>query len=134
MRASELVEVGSQLEALLSRWSEEKARYQSVTALVRADRLIEAFLIDLSTLARSDDVKMLTLTRAAELSGYSRQHLSRLMKEGKLRNYGRARAPRVRPNELPRKPGHLPETTDPEHVSLTSRGQVVRSVLGRSSE
>ena len=69
MRASEPVDVGSQLEALLSRWSEEKARYQSVTALVRADRLIEAFLNDLSTLARSDDVKMLTLTRAAELSG-----------------------------------------------------------------
>ena len=134
MRASELVEVGSQLEALLSRWREEKARYQSVTALVRADRLIEAFLNDLSTLARSDDVKMLTLTRAAELSGYSRQHLSHLLKEKKLRNYGRPRAPRVRPDELPRKPGYLPETIGTEHVSPTSRGQVVRSVLERSTE
>ncbi len=120
--------------ALLSRWREEKARYQSVTALVRADYLIEMFLDDLNTLRFSKDVQMLTLTDAADISGYTRQYLSRLIRAGKLRNYGRPRAPRVRPDELPRKPGHLPETTDPEHVSLTSRGQVVRSVLGRSSE
>ena len=122
------------LDALRSRWMEEKARYETVPAMVPADRLIEEFLDDLNALSTPACVETVNLTEAAKRSGYTRQHISHLIKKGRLHNYGRHGAPRVRADELPRKPGHLPETTDPEHVSLTSRGQVVRSVLGRSSE
>ncbi len=122
------------LEDVRARWTDERKRYEGVRALVRADHLIESFLDDLDALAQSHFVETVTLTEASLLSGYSRQYLGRLVSGGTLRNYGRPRAPRVRPEELPRKPSHLPPTTDSEHVSLTSRGQVVRSVLEGSTE
>lgn len=46
----------------------------------------------------------LTLAEAAEASGYSTDHLSRLIARGMLRNVGRKHAPRVLRGELPRKP------------------------------
>jgi hypothetical protein len=45
----------------------------------------------------------LKLRDAARESGYSEDHLGRLVKEGKLVNVGRKRAPRVRRSDLPRK-------------------------------
>lgn len=46
----------------------------------------------------------LNLTAAARVSGYSADHLSRLIAQGKLRNVGRKHAPLVMRGELPMKP------------------------------
>jgi len=43
----------------------------------------------------------LTLAEAAFRSGYSPDHLARLIREGKLPNAGRPRAPRIRAGDLP---------------------------------
>jgi hypothetical protein len=45
----------------------------------------------------------LTLTEAAAESGFSADHLGRLVREGKLPNAGRSGAPRVRRADLPTK-------------------------------
>ncbi len=131
---STVTRAGGDVAAVLSRWRAEKARYESVPAMVPADRLIEEFLNDLNALSTPACVETVNLTEAAKRSGYTRQHLSHLIKKGRLHNYGRDGAPRVRADELPRKLGYLPETPGTEHVSPTSRGQIVRSVLGRSNE
>ena len=128
---STVTRAGGDVAAVLSRWREEKARYESVPAMVPADRLIEEFLDDLNALSTPAFVETVNLTEAANRSGYTRQHLSHLIKKGRLHNYGRHGAPRVRPEELPRKLGYLPETPGTEHVSPTSRGQVVRSIIER---
>lgn len=54
---------------------------------------------------RADEV--LTLGEAAEASGYSADHLGRLLRQGTLRNVGRTHAPRVRREDVPQKPGHV---------------------------
>jgi hypothetical protein len=43
----------------------------------------------------------LTIAQAALRSGYSQDHLSRLLRSGKLRNAGRRGAPRIRAGDLP---------------------------------
>jgi hypothetical protein len=47
--------------------------------------------------------QLLTLAEAATRSGYNRDSLARLVRRGKLRNYGTPRQPLVRANDLPKK-------------------------------
>ena len=47
----------------------------------------------------------LTLAQAAEVSGYSKDHLRTLVSEGTLPNAGEKGRPRIRRGELPKKPG-----------------------------
>ncbi len=56
------------------------------------------------------DLEGLTLTEAAEESGYTRDHLSRLISDGVIPNAGKKRAPRISLRDLPRKPGHRRRT------------------------
>lgn len=48
--------------------------------------------------------EVLTLAVAATESGYTTDHLSRLIREGKIPNAGRPHAPRIRRSDLSRKP------------------------------
>jgi hypothetical protein len=50
---------------------------------------------------RAQADERLTLAEASGRSGYSQDHLSRLMRKGKLRNAGRRGAPRIRAGDLP---------------------------------
>ena len=122
------------LSELTEKWTVEEGRYRADEAMVRASLLIQRFLADLQNTELEEPSQLLNLTQASEFCGYSRQHLGRLVRSGQLQNYGRQRAPRVLRPELPKKPGYLPSSAGREHVSATSRGQVVRSVLGRSTE
>jgi hypothetical protein len=71
----------------------------------------------------------LSLTEAAQVSGYSTDHLSRLHRQGHLRNYGRRRVPRFRAEDLPRKTTVLPSTPSrPMLVGATPR-QIARTVV-----
>lgn len=47
------------------------------------------------------DAETLTLVEAAALCGYSTDHLGSLVRNGKLRNYGRKGSPRIRRSDLP---------------------------------
>jgi hypothetical protein len=49
------------------------------------------------------------LTDAANRSGYSRDHLARLVRQHRIPNSGRRGAPRVRLRDLPIRPGVTPE-------------------------
>jgi hypothetical protein len=69
------------------------------------------------------------LAEAEAITGYTRGHLRRLVREKTLANHGTDRAPQFRPGDLPRKPGYrrLDEITP-------SRGQpsikdLVRAVV-----
>lgn len=45
----------------------------------------------------------LTLAEASARSGYSQDHLARLIREGRLPNAGRSHAPRIRAADLPKR-------------------------------
>jgi hypothetical protein len=82
---------------------------------------------ELAAALRDRDDRTLTLRQAATLSGYSADHLGRLIRAGKLRNVGRPHAPRVQPGDLPRKPPPLDATRrsrqfrDVRHIVLGTR-------------
>lgn len=67
------------------------------------------------------------LQEAAEWSGYSADHLGRLVREGKLENAGRPGAPRIRRADLPRKT--LREGTTLVEFPPSRKEQVVRSIV-----
>lgn len=70
----------------------------------------------------------LTLSQAAAESGYSTDHLARLVRQGKLRNAGRQNAPLIRRGDLPRKPPSLPSTDAATHLGAPSSRQIVRAI------
>ena len=71
----------------------------------------------------------LTLQEAADLSGYSADHLGRLVREGKIPNAGRPKAPRIARRDLPRKTGDiLPVAEEPPRYE-TSNARIVQSII-----
>jgi hypothetical protein len=74
--------------------------------LVQGDRLIDEILADLDAVEREARGKLLKLSEASRACGYTPDHLRVLIRSGKLTDYGRPHAPRVRLDELPKKPGH----------------------------
>jgi hypothetical protein len=60
-------------------------------------------LRELEAALEAERSEVLTLAEASQLSGFSAEHLSRLVRDGRLANVGRKGAPRVRRGDLPLK-------------------------------
>jgi hypothetical protein len=75
-------------------------------AMVDGAELCDALLADLESSVAASSEEPLTLQEAAAESGYSPDHLGRLIREGKLPNLGRTHAPKIRRGDLPRKTTH----------------------------
>jgi len=91
------------VDALATVW---RARADEIRrfAPAAAEAFQEAAL-QLEQALRAAAAEPLNLRQAAKESGYSEDHLGRMVKKGKIPNVGRAHAPRVRRGDLPRKPG-----------------------------
>ena len=118
----------ARLEGRIAAWREEADRFDkhactevAVTYRVLADEL-ELELKDWDSTA-------LNITQAATESGYSREHLGRMVREGKLPNAGRPGAPKIRRHDLPIKATPLLPFPDTVDSSITSKEDVVRSVV-----
>lgn len=93
-------------------------------------RTCEELASELESVLHGAGLELLTLARAASVSGYSADYLGRMIREGRLASYGRKNAPRVRRCDLPLKPGHTPVT---RHDSCSRDVlQIVRSVADLS--
>ena len=68
-------------------------------------RILEHCADELWRTLQHDQDEPLSLREAAEESGYSADHLARLIREGKVHNAGRKARPRIRRRELPVRPG-----------------------------
>jgi hypothetical protein len=90
-------------QAFLSRWEQRRDWLAGLGASVNAVALIDAIMSELRALWQQHDDQHLTLAQASAESGYSVDHLGRLVREGRLANVGRRRAPRVRRCDLPKK-------------------------------
>ena len=76
----------------------------------------------------------LTLEEAAAESGYSTDHLGRLLREKKIPNAGRAHAPRILRRDLPRKPPGLTSRAADLHLVGADPRQVARALVTASKE
>ena len=123
------------LPAVWRRQAKTLRRYGSpapATALERCADELEG------TLQERDDTTY-SLTEAARESGYSREHLGRLVRDGKIPNAGRPGAPRIARRDLPRK-RQDPESPFAPRVApergrrqVSSRG-IVRSIIENGIE
>ena len=101
---------------LLTAWRERAAYLESFGDPTSA-KLWRLAAVELEHVLQALGAETLTLTEAAALSGYSADHLGWLVKKGKLRNYGRKNAPRLRRGDLP-----LKSPTKPGRPRQPSRG------------
>ena len=93
---------------------------------------IESCAAQLEEALRNRDEATLTLTDAARESGYSADHLGRLVRDGKIPNAGRPGAPRIARRHLPRKTGTATSRlASPPPQRDLSTAQIVQSVIDR---
>lgn len=113
------------LDALRRRLDARRTDLANLGAMVNAAALLDEVLCELDALeAPAASVEpILTLTAAARLCGFSSDHLGRLVRRGDIPNQGRARAPRVRLSDCPRK---APPVANPRRSVPSSPTQRVR--------
>src|SRR5205085_1614633 len=91
-------------EALKSRWTVRRNELRETDAWVSGAKLCDQLLADLERLWTEEDSTELTLMEAARASGYSADHLRRLVRLGRLPASHRGRRLFFRSADLPRKP------------------------------
>src|SRR5260370_5738208 len=122
----------SRLDDIVERWMARRDVAKSLGGLVDGARLCDEVLRDLEDLRRVSDGAILSLTDAAERSGYSREHLGRLVRAGRIPNAGRPHAPESPIRDLPPKPGYLLRDPWPDDIASASTRQIVRSIVNLS--
>jgi hypothetical protein len=88
---------------LVRGWREQAARYDR-DGLTSAARLLERVADDLAAALRAESDTVVSLADGARLSGYAADSLGRMIRDGRLSNYGRKHAPKVRIGDLPLRP------------------------------
>ena len=91
-------------EAFIDEWTNRLNEYRTVAAQVDGEKICERVLADFSAVLEAEANTILTLAEAARRSGYSEEHLGRLVRDGKIPNAGRRGVPRIRAGDLPRRP------------------------------
>ena len=91
-------------DEFVGKWKLEADKMRRRKVLVNGALLCDEILDDLQELLRSEQDRLLTLAQAAERSGYTVDHVGRLLRRGQLRNAGRKGSPRIRAGDLPSKP------------------------------
>lgn len=119
------VEARSARESLRARLVGRRTELARLGALVQGDRLIDDILADLDGIEREERGKLVKLSEASRACGYTADHLRVLIRSGKLIDYGRPRAPRVRMDELPKKPGHQAAALTPARAVAHLQARIV---------
>jgi hypothetical protein len=113
---------------LVAKWTDRARRLREWAAAEEAARAWEAAARELQLALEGESEKLLNLQQASVASGYSPEHLGRLVRQGRIPNAGRLNAPRIRLGDLPRKPGR----TGPDlstRAPSRSRSAIVHQVL-----
>ena len=118
------------LPATWRRQAKALRRYGGETPAVVLDRCAA----DLEATLQELDETTLSLVEAASESGYSADHLGRLVRDGKIPNAGRPGAPRIARRHLPRKAAAVPRLArGPGQREVSSQG-IVRSIIEKGIE
>lgn len=121
------------LQACVAKWSGEAETLRRLGAQVDGAKLIEAILTDIQAAGRAEAAEALTLAAAARESGYSAEHLGKLLRTGTLPNSGRKNAPRILRRHLPYKPSLRGAAGTPQLAGATP-GQIARAVVNSTGD
>jgi hypothetical protein len=114
--------------SLRQRWATRREEFARFRAAVDGAQLCDELLADLDAAVHQVAEEALTLSEAAALSGYTADHLGRLLRQGKIPNVGRRHAPRIRRVDLPLKAALLPDHVG-SHIVSGVRGRIARAVV-----
>src|SRR3989442_13346996 len=91
-------------EEFRARWNARLTEYRRLGVHVDGERFCRDVLADFEAVISAEDDRLLSLADAAETSGYCRDHLRRLYRQGTLPGERRGRRIFFRSVDLPRKP------------------------------
>jgi hypothetical protein len=115
------------LDELRTKWRGRRDEFARFRASVDGAALCDELLADLEEAILANGDELLTLSEAARLSGYTADHLGRLVRDGKIANAGRPHAPRIRRGALPRKHGLRDDVIS--RIVPSERERIVRAVV-----
>ena len=98
------------LRSLVTELRHRAREYSKVGANVSGAQLCEQIATEIENLSERDGNEAFTIRQAAEESGYTEEHLRRLVRDGKIPNAGRPGSPKIRTADLPRKPSPVAGT------------------------
>jgi len=122
------------LQACVAKWSGEAETLRRLGAHVDGAKLIEAILADFQAVRRAESSEALTLDEAARESGYTPDHLGKLLRLGTIPNAGRKSAPRILRRHLPYKPSALRAEAGSPQLAGATPGQIARAVVTSSGD
>lgn len=111
---------------VVDRWIARRIEYERLGVAVDGERICDEVLRDLERLQTTNADETFNLTEAAELSGYSADHLGKLVREGTIPNAGRPGAPRIRRGDLPKRARALRKSLERGRLSPT---EIARAVV-----
>jgi hypothetical protein len=115
---------------IVVKWETKAQEFHQLGALVNGAALCRAILHDFASAQATEADRVASLAVAASESGYSVEHLGRMVRQGRILNAGRPGAPRIRVGDLPRKPTRkLPQGPRSDDLPGASTRQIVRAVV-----
>jgi hypothetical protein len=118
------------LTDLLDRWRKEIADLRSMYFDEGRAALTARHLTELENALNLQSNELLTLAEASRLSGYTEDHLGRLVRDGKIANAGREHVPRIRRADVPLKASRLRNSDTPlQYARADSPRQIARSIV-----
>jgi hypothetical protein len=117
--------ISSPRDEILARWESRLTEWAELHVQVDGKAIAEQVIADLRAVGDAYDLASLSLTAAAQESGYSAGHLGREVKAGRIPNAGRENAPRILRRDLPRKPGNLRQVPA---ENMLDRKRIARAV------
>ncbi len=89
------------LTDVIDRLEERRQQLERLDAYVSGVALCQDLILDLRAVIGSEENSLYTLKEAAVRCNLSRDHIGRLVSQGKIPNAGRKGAPRIRGADLP---------------------------------
>jgi hypothetical protein len=116
-------------EEFATKWSKEANAMRHLGAMVNGAAILTDVLADFESVISGQSDEVLTMAQASKESGYSADHLRLLIRQTKIPNAGRRRAPRIRRRDIPRKPGSRTPPGTGRYLSGASALRVARSLV-----
>ena len=114
------------LSSLAAEWRNRAVSLREWAQADGAARAFERAAEELESALRTRGGELLTLTEASREGGYSTRQLSRMIRNGRVRNAGTPTSPKILRADVPTKRGHLPSVADVANIARTP-GQIARS-------
>jgi hypothetical protein len=104
---------------LVDEWRRRRDEFARLRAQVDGVTLCDDFIASLEACELEDCNRLLTLADASHVSGYSAEHLARLVRSGAIPNRGRKFSPRVHARDLPRRPRSVVGQRERDYDAVT---------------